>query len=111
MGCLDIVKGIELWNADNNLFTNCVFDQVGSWVLVQFPFERVGHGNSCRNSIVTNTTGVLFEAETGSTETFAFEYTDFWQNSFRMPAGDGNLAMDPLFANAAQHDYHLKSQF
>jgi parallel beta-helix repeat protein len=107
---IDSVKGIELWSADENTLTNCVFDGVGSWVFVRFPFERVGHGNRCRNSIVTNITGDLFLADEGSQERFAFTYTDFWQNSFGVPEGEGNVGLDPLFTNAAENDYHLRSR-
>jgi MYXO-CTERM domain-containing protein len=106
---VDTVKGIEIWSADDNLLRNCVFDRTGSWVFVRFPFERVGHGNSCRNSIVTNIAGDLFLADVGSSETFRFTYSDFADNLFAMPEGKGNFALDPLFVDAAAGDYHLRS--
>lgn len=106
----DMRKGIELWNADDNTFQNCVFDTTGAWAFVRFPFDRVGHGNSCRNSIVVNVPGQLYLADNGSTEAFPFTYSDFSKNSFAMPAGEGNLDQDPLFANPAKKDYHVKSQ-
>jgi hypothetical protein len=37
-------------------------------------------------------------------------YSNFWNNGFSMPAGTGNMNKDPLFANPANGDYHLKSQ-
>jgi MYXO-CTERM domain-containing protein len=105
---VDTAKALEFWNADHNLVTNCVFDSTGEWAIVRFPFERVGHGNSMRNSIITNVSGALISSD-GSPETFAVTYTDFWQNAFEMAPGAGNLALDPRFANAAEGDYHLRS--
>jgi hypothetical protein len=106
---VDARKGMEIWNADDNLIKNCVFDSTGGWALVRFPLDRVGHGNSCRNSIVAGISGELLVADVGSTEEFPFTYTDFSGNSFDMPQGVGNLDKDPLFADPANLDYHLKS--
>jgi MYXO-CTERM domain-containing protein len=106
---LNTRKGIELSYADNNLFQNCVFDTTGWWIFVRFPYERVGTGNAMRNSIVGYTPGYLTYADAGSTETFSFTYTDFFSNGFDMPAGTGNLAVDPLFVDSANRDYHLMS--
>jgi len=42
-------------------------------------------------------------------ETLNFEYTysDFY-NTFSPPAGTGNIAVDPLFVDATNADYHLQ---
>jgi MYXO-CTERM domain-containing protein len=106
---VNTMKGTEFWNADDNVLDNCVFDNAGSWAVVRFPFERVNTGNVMRNSIVLNTTGA-FQSQDYTTDTVATTYTDFWNNAFDMPEGTGNLAADPLFADSANGDYHLKSE-
>jgi len=113
---VDSNKGIEIWNADDNLVRNCVFDSVGEWALVRFPpsdgGRRLDHrnqGNLCRNTVVTNVTGAFQLDEKGAGDQILFTHSDFWANKFKMPAGAGNMAKDPLFADAAKRDFHLRS--
>ena len=37
-------------------------------------------------------------------------YSCFWDNGFQTWPGAGNISADPLFADPARGDYHLKSQ-
>ena len=106
----DSNKGIEIWNADDNLIRNCVFDGTGEWALVRFPQGRKNQGNLCRNTIVANVRGAFQQADKGTGDQVVFTYSDFWKNGFKMPAGEGNVAVDPLFADGGKRDYHLRSK-
>ncbi len=106
---LNSAKGIEMWDAKNNLIKNCVFDGAGKSTLVRFLYATKNEGNTCRNSIITNVSGSLKSDDGGSGSNIPFTYTNFWKNSFAMPAGTGNMATDPLFVNSTNKDYHLKS--
>jgi len=105
---VDSNQCIELWSADNNSLTNCVFDGAET-ALLRFPMERKGQGNRCRNSIVVNVRGLYRQLDKIADDDVLFTYSDFFGNRFDMPAGEGNISADPLFANRAAKDYHLKS--
>lgn len=110
----DASCGIEIGNAADNQIRNSVFDEVET-VLVQNTKNDTYRANVCRNSIVTNTSGG-YQADWGTGERLAFIYSNFWNNSFwgiapNMPPGEGNMEQDPLFADRANRDYHLRSAF
>jgi parallel beta-helix repeat protein len=111
-GCVftDSEVGVEVWNADGNVFRNCVFDGAGGSALVRFPLDRTNTGNTCRNTIVTNVRGAYQQVDKGTGGELPFTYSDFWANAFGMPAGTGNLARDPLFARSGGGRYHLRSR-
>ena len=111
---MDSDIGIQLWNAEENLFRNCLFDGTGRTLFIDFRFSRTNPGNTIRNSIITNIEGGG-QGDWGSGDRMLITYSDFWRNNFSqqgdvVPFGTGNLAQDPQFADAARGDYHLKSQ-
>ena len=68
-----------------------------------------------RNNIITNTLSTgrgIAIYETG--HKFILEYNNVWNNSggnyYGVSKGDNDLSVDPLYANLANHDYHLKSK-
>ena len=90
--------------AYDNTISNCVF--YGSPYL--FNCERTNVNNKIVNSIITN---VRNFAKGSFALNAVFAYCDFWNNGFSAPAGTGIISVDPLYADSANRDFHLKSQF
>lgn len=99
------------YEAENNTIKNCVFDSTGKKRFFRYDENSSSYffGNSLKNCIITNSTGDfsydLYCLGVSPTIT----YTDFYSNSFCKQSGTGNLSVDPLFVDASNHDYHLKS--
>ncbi|MDD5688264.1 MAG: right-handed parallel beta-helix repeat-containing protein [Elusimicrobia bacterium] len=96
--------------ADNNTFTNCVISG-GNYL---FNTDRTNYSNKMVNCIVTGVTNYLTHQQYPSIAyplDFTFTYTDFWSNGFSAPAGTGNISTNPFFNNAANGDFHIKSQY
>ncbi|MDD5688263.1 MAG: right-handed parallel beta-helix repeat-containing protein [Elusimicrobia bacterium] len=96
--------------ADNNTFTNCVI--YGGEYL--FNSDRTNYSNKMVNSIVTGVHNYLTHQHYPSIAyplDFTFTYTDFWSNGFFPPTGTRNILAAPLFNDAANSDFHLKSQY
>jgi hypothetical protein len=125
----DLDAGICFWDSayagkggSRNLFTNFVFEGVRHVFHLEHAYDNVftnmvvhgadelfasyftNSGNQLRNSIITGT-----ESCSTSGAGVAISYSDFFDNGFSPPAGEGNLALEPLFADAASGDFHLKS--
>jgi len=62
-----------------------------------------------KNNIVMNCAGYGIEGQ-GGTSTYNDFYNNARGNYYIMQAGNGDIAADPLFADAANRDFHLKSQ-
>jgi len=104
----DLQCGLEIWNASDNLVRNCVIENVEG-PLFRFTVGK-SQGTVLRNSIVANVRGAYQNVDKGSDGEVRSTCSDFWRNAFDAPSGAGNMAKDPLFADAAGRDFHLKSQ-
>jgi parallel beta-helix repeat protein len=104
-------SGIEIWNANNNVIKNCVFDSIGSGRFIWFPYEMTDVGNVITNSIISNCSNSYGYEVRGypTSGTFSNTYSDFYNNSFSIPTGTGNISSNPQFVNTVTLDYHLKS--
>ncbi|MDD3925233.1 MAG: hypothetical protein PHT33_01085 [bacterium] len=103
---------ILLGSTDNNMFKNCVFARNIDLLAV----DNVNQDNILRNSIVIDSYHYEIdwhdedsEPDINPYDNICITYSDFWNNEFLTPYG--NMEEDPLFADALNSDYHLKSQF
>jgi parallel beta-helix repeat protein len=97
--------GIEMWNADNNLFNNCVFDKAGNKSFINYVYNIKNQGNSIVNSVIMNTSGAFQLDSDNSGSKILFKNTKFWKNNFPMPVGEGNITKDPLLVSPAKKVY------
>jgi len=89
-------------SVDNNAIINCVIDNAN----YLFNSERPNTGNTFTNCIISNIPNFL----TGSSSTnFNYEYCDFYNTGFSLPAGTGNIVANPQYVNQATGDYHLQA--
>ncbi len=103
-----------------NVFLNCIFDVTDAAI-----YFHHASGNSFAHCVITGARKLFgSKGETGNSLTNciianipslgsggpAVTYSDFWDCGFDVPPGAGNMSEDPLFADQAQGDYHLKSQ-
>jgi hypothetical protein len=102
----NLVPGTSLYPARDNIIRNCVFNQGGT---LSYHKTNNNSGNVIKDSIVTGFSTLRGGPGTGPD--ISYSYTDFYTNGFSTPSGTGNIATDPVFVNAAGHDYHLKSQY
>jgi hypothetical protein len=88
--------------ADSNTMSNCVFDKID----YLFYCGKENKNNDMINCIVTNAKNLK-----AGTNALAcnFNYDNFYSNSFTKPAGTGNIAVNPLYVNAATQDFHIQS--
>lgn len=117
--------GVFLRNSAGATFKNCNFIDIP--FLFRFSlsssYSDANSGTILRNCILS---GVYSQFDTrslsvpwgfNSSETgyndmsdVSASYTNFW-NGFSPLAGSGNIAVDPLFADETNSDYHLKSKY
>jgi len=97
---------IYLNKASNNTFINCLILNSAYLFLTANDVSNVLH-----SSIVQDVGHYALVGGSWTTPTVSLNYCDFWANGFSPISGTENLAVDPLFADAAQGDYHLKSQY
>ncbi|MCK4816902.1 right-handed parallel beta-helix repeat-containing protein, partial [bacterium] len=98
-------QGIYLNSAANNTIKNCVI--TGSQNLFLLLGSDTGATNTLENSIITGVSNSVY----GNPIQATVSYCDFWNNGFSALTGTGNISEDPLFANAGNGDFHLKSQY
>ncbi len=101
-------------STENNVFRNCVF--AGPQCL--FAVRNINQGNIIKNCIMSNLDAYRLNWHSGdkvpdpdSSDDLFISYSNFWNNDFTKPPGTGNLEADPFYADAANGDYHLKSQY
>lgn len=109
-------------NAVNTTFANCTFANCAA--LFRFEKTRSAAADSNRTVTMRNciVSGVVSAYDTrplttnpwaanqyDDTGEVTAAYTDFW-NGFPAFAGKGNISRDPLFADPAHGDFHLKSR-
>lgn len=87
--------------ADSNLFANCTFNE-GSNL---FESLRENYDNEMINCIVSG-----FQNLNTGTEAlnFNYSYSNFYDNSFSTPLGEGNISVNPHFVNSELGDFHLQ---
>ncbi|MEN6627989.1 MAG: disaggregatase related repeat-containing protein [Candidatus Sumerlaeia bacterium] len=106
--------GVFFDRTSSTVLENCVFDKVNYFAR----YTNTNTNNSVKNSILSGMVArydpVTISYPFGGTpydgtSALAVTYTDFFDNDFPAFSGAGNLSADPLFANQAGGDYHLKS--
>jgi len=124
VGAYGTTIGIYLRNATNTTFKNCTYVNIPN--LFRFSKSSSGvdanSGTILKNCILSNVTNLYDNralaaplaysgTETGYSDMsdVTTTYTDFW-SGFSQLSGAGNISVDPLFADAANSDFHLKSQ-
>ncbi|RNC65459.1 right-handed parallel beta-helix repeat-containing protein, partial [Proteiniphilum sp. X52] len=124
------IIGAYFRSSVNTTFKNCNFVNITH--LFRFSVTAYGgaddnSGTLLRNCILSGVTkqyetisrnggwglwtGSAYSNEAGYSDMddVTFEYTNFW-NGFARITGTGNTAVDPLFADETNSDYHLKSE-
>ncbi len=96
--------------ATNNLIKNCVFYTTKRDFSKLFgPADSSSYGNVVKNSIIYGFTRYSYSGADLSGVTI--KYCNFWKNGFSAPQGEGNIEVDPLFADTLNSDFHLKSEY
>ena len=103
----DTQVGFETWATRHNLFRNCVVSGVDT-TLFELWYDTTGY-SLFSNTIVTGVRGDYVKSHSGKVPKTGFTFCNFWRNGFPIPSGTENLEADPLFADAAAADFHLKS--
>ncbi|MCK4624141.1 MAG: right-handed parallel beta-helix repeat-containing protein, partial [Phycisphaerae bacterium] len=100
---IDMISfGIYFNNAKDNEFRNCVFAGAPSLFL-----GTDSSGNKFVNCIVSDVANLGYIKNSSNP---AITYSNFWSNGFSTPSGTGNTSENPLYADPAGGDYHLKSK-
>lgn len=124
-GVYNTTMGIYLRNATNTTFKNCTYVNLPS--LFRFSKSSSGadanSGTVLRNCILSGavaqydnrplTAPLAYSGtETGYSDMgdVAVTYSDFW-GGFSKLNGNGNISVNPLFADSINSDFHLKSQY
>jgi len=124
-GIYSTTIGVYLRNATNTTFKNCTY--VNLPYLFRFSKSSSGSdlnsGTELRNSILSGVTSpydnrplaapwAYSGVETGYSDMdqVSINYTDFWGGFEQLP-GNGNISVDPLFADSIHSDFHLKSEY
>lgn len=92
----------QVSTVDSNAFINCTISG-GDYL---FNVARPNNINKMINCIVT---GITNYKKGSNTLNFSYTYTDFWNNGFTTPSGTGNISVNPLFVDAANGNYQLKT--
>jgi len=124
-GIYSTTIGAYLRNATNTTFKNCTY--VNLPYLFRFSKSSSGSdlnsGTVLRNCILSGVTNqydnrplaapwAYSGVETGYSDMdqVSITYTDFW-GGFAQLEGNGNISVDPLFADSIHSDLHLKSEY
>ncbi|MDD4198981.1 MAG: right-handed parallel beta-helix repeat-containing protein [Paludibacter sp.] len=124
-GAYNTTIGVYLRNAKNTTFKNCTYVNLPN--LFRFSKSSSGSdlntGTVLRNCILSgvknpyDNTKLSQPWSYGSMEAgyddmgdVSISHTDFWGGFEQLP-GSGNIAVDPLFADSINSDFHLKSEY
>lgn len=88
--------------ADSNVFANCTFYDAD----YLFQTGRDNANNKMINCIVSNISNLKSGAKALN---FAYTFCDFYNNGFTIREGGGNIALNPLFVNAAGGNFNLQT--
>ncbi|MDY7011632.1 MAG: right-handed parallel beta-helix repeat-containing protein, partial [Planctomycetota bacterium] len=92
----------EYYNHDNKVIDNSFYDSKGDAVLLV-----VGAPMEVRNNIIVKSAGKAING----IDPVNCSYNDLWQNvGGDTGGGTGSISADPLFADPANGDFHLKSK-
>lgn len=86
---------------DSNTIVNCVFDKIG----YLFRCDKESKSISFTNTIVTNVKTFTSGKYSLSCD---FRYNNFYNNSFSMPVGTGNISSNPLYIDALNQNFRLQ---
>ena len=103
LGC----TGSGIGPSKNNVFKNIVVDDAPYLYRIKCAGNT---GNTMTNSIVTNVDNLKY-TYSGATGDLAISCSNFYNNGFSTLSGTGNINKNPLFANPANGDFQLKSQY
>jgi len=105
--------GVVLHRAADTRIENCVFIKCNNAFTAHVTFfgpadyvPKMVRTNTVKNCIFAKINRLAGRSDK---EIPSITYCNFWKNSFDVPAGKGNISKDPLFANVAKGDFHLKS--
>ncbi len=85
---------------DSNSFINCVFHNVDYLVYT----GKDNFQNTMVNCIISN----VKKLKAGPFAlNFNYNFSDFYNNGFAKPAGNGNVSINPQFVDPAGSDFHL----
>ncbi len=94
--------------AENNTFINCTF----SGANYMFNVDRPNNANKMVNCIVEGIKNYSTAYTYPGTYAvnFNYNYTNFWNNGFSKPDGEGNISANPLFVDSANGNFQLKAE-
>ena len=115
LNCLIVTNPRKTWHcciglarAQENRIENCTIIAKGkmSNLLFYLGDDNATSGNSLKNCIVFG----AGKMSSGKGAKPSVTYSCFWKNSFSVQPGEGNISKNPLFADPAKGNYHLKSK-
>ena len=95
---------------DIKIYNNVIYGNGESGIRI----DRVAGENIIKNNIITNNSQYGINMVNPGSGTYTFGYNDVWANPTNYQGcspGTGDISVDPLFADPANHDFHLKSQY
>ena len=95
-------SGILFSKAEDNRIENCVFENCAC-----LSYLDGAANNSLKNCIIMEVKAIS-RGNKGAKP--AITYSCFWENSFGVQPGKGNISGNPLFVAPDSGDYHLRSQ-
>ena len=100
--CIELVGAFNNWTIYNNVFFNST---AGLYIL-----NASGNGNVLKNNIISQTDyQVYWQNSYPGSVFFSHDYNN-WFPSWTY-AGPNSISTDPLFVDASNSDFHLKSQY